>query len=184
MQCVEKMYTNMLVDSAVFSHKLNHYVSSQHGHQRTSGPGCMVPSVAGLLTLLDIVFDMLNDVGLCVIFSTYITVKSQETIEFEPAHGWNLCCFSRLPSRDCVYIGGNRTANFKYLKWLQCLWIVTHLKEIENCRNARDEGRGQQIPEDVCEVYRSAFLYVLEELERLYNSVRLQERVNTVCVRG
>ena len=178
------MYTNMLGDSTVFSHKLHNFVSAQHGHQRTSGSECIVPSVAGLLTLLDLVFDMLNDVGLSVIFSTYVTVKSQETIEFEPAHGWNLCCFSRLPSGDCVHIGGNRTANLKYLKYLQCLWIVTHLKEIENCRNVRDEDRGQQIPEHVCEVYRSAFLCVLEELERVYISVSQRDRLHTVCVKG
>jgi hypothetical protein len=81
----------------------------------------------------------------------------------------------QLPSRHCVHVGGHLTANCKYLKWLQCLWIVTHLKEIENNRNARVQGERQRIPHDACELYRLSFLYLLEELERLHASVSMQK---------
>jgi hypothetical protein len=182
MQCVEKMYKTLLRDSTAFSQELHNFVCGQQGSHKSSWPDSLAPTMAGMLTLLEIVFEMLNDVGLCVVFSTYAAVKRQETIDFEPAHGWNVCCFSRLPCKHCVHIGENLTANFKYLKWLQCLWIVTHLNEIENCRSVRDEDKRQKIPQHVCEIYRSAFLYVLEELELLYDSVRMQDRVTAVFV--
>jgi len=181
MTCVDTMYKSMVSDSRAFSDALHNFVFSQHGNLKPPSHDSSGPTLTGLLTLLDIVFDMFNDVGLVVIFSTYTSIKIQETIDFEPACGWNLCCFSRLPSKNCVHVGGGLTANCRYLKWLQCMWIVTHIKETENIRSAVAHGERHRIPHDACELYRLAFSYLLEELERLHASVRVHS--NEVFVR-
>jgi hypothetical protein len=180
MQCVHVSYTRLLEDRETFTRALYEHVSGSippaagmpHVIHKVHGS-----SIAGLLTLIDIVFEMLLDVGLCVVHDVYTAVKRHETIEFDTADGLHVCCFSTLPSRQCLCVGRHVTVHVQYLKWLQCLWLVTHLNELERARRACATTECKTVPLHHSELYRKALRFVLEELECLYTHVSKQDRV-------
>jgi hypothetical protein len=177
MECVNTCYQSMLEDPESFSLAIHDYASTQpvtgSAHAKCRRP---VSSIAGLLTLIDIVFAMFRDVGLCVVYDLYEAIKHQQTVDFDTADGWNVCCFSTLPSRQCVSVGP-MTVHVQYLKLLQCLWLVTHVHEVESARRAgaaSAPAAPATRPQLHSELYREALRFVLQELDRLYASVARQ----------
>lgn len=181
MECVNAAYTSMLENPELFSLAMHQYMSAPTS-TGTSQAKCRRPasSVAGLLTLIDIVFVMFRDVGLRVVYDLYKAVKHQQTVDFEVADNWNVCCLSKLPSRQCVSVG-SMTVHAQYLKLLHCLWLVTHVHEFESARRAGDASAAAapaRRPGPHSELYRAAFRFVLQELDRLYASVARQDSAN------
>jgi hypothetical protein len=175
MECVNTAYKDMLEDPEQFSLAIHDYASAQaatgSSHAKCRRP---VSSIAGLLTLIDIVFVMFRDVGLCVVYDLYEAIKHQQTVDFDTADGWNVCCVSALPSRQCVSVGP-MTVHVQYLKLLHCLWLVTHVHELESARRAGAAPAASR-PRLHSELYREALRFVLQELERLYGQVAGQHK--------
>lgn len=181
MECVNAAYTSMLENPELFSLAMHQYMSAPTA-TGTSQAKCRRPasSIAGLLTLIDIVFVMFRDVGLRVVYNLYKAVKHQQTVDFEVADNWNVCCFSKLTSRQCVSVG-SMTVHAQYLKLLHCLWLVTHVHEFENARRVGDASAGAapaRTPGLHSELYCEAFRFVLQELDWLYASVARQDNAN------
>jgi hypothetical protein len=185
MECVNTAYKSMLEDPESFSLAIHDYTSTQvvtgSSHAKCRRP---VSSIAGLLTLIDIVFVMFRDVGLCVVYDLYEAIKHQQTVDFDIADGWNICCFSALPSRQCVSVGP-MTVHVQYLKLLQSLWLVTHVHEVESARRASAASAPATPvtrPQLHSELYREAIRFVLQELERLYGHIARQNKEH--CARS
>ena len=126
-------------------------------------------SVLGVLLLIDFVFDMLLDVGLSVQHSVYSAVKSKQVPQFELTDGWHKCVFSRLPSLHCVHVDAHTTVHKDYVKWLQSLWLATHMHEVEQQR--RGARVRADVPHEHSELYRKSLLFVMEQLKQLYADV-------------
>jgi hypothetical protein len=157
-----------LVDEHVFHNALHNYLACKNvdmhhkSHDREQ-------SVLGLLLLFDFVFDMLRESGLSVQYSVYNAVRNKQEPGFEVAEDWYQCVFSRLPSLRCLRVDAHTTVHTHYSKWLQCLWLATHIHEVElQRRGARVRA---DVPREHAELYRKALLFVLEHLQQLYAQI-------------
>ena len=155
----------LLLDEDVFCGELHKYLDAKNSELQHKN--CKAEqSVLGVLFLIDFVFDMLQDIGLTVQHRVYNAVKHKQDPHFELADGWHECVFSRLPSPRCVRVDAHTTTHERYGKWLQCLWLVTHIHEVEQQRGcARVRA---QVPREHSELYRKSLLFVLNTLKQLY----------------
>jgi hypothetical protein len=166
----------LLLNQHVFHDELHNYLDTKNTEVQTSNYN-QGQSVLGVLFLIDFVFDMLLDVGLSVQHSIYSTVKSKPVPLFELADGWHTCVLSRLPSLHCVHVDAHTTVHKAYLTWLQSLWLVTHILEVEQQR--RGARVRADVPREHSELYRKSLLFVMEQLKQLYAHVRkVNERIN------
>lgn len=177
MECVDAPYKSMLADADYFSLEMQEYMSMKSASEKTHAK-CKrnAPSIIGLLTLLDIVFAMFRDAGLCVVYDLYEAVKNHPTVDFDTVDAWTVCCFSALPSRQCLSVG-RMTVHAQYLKLLQCLWLATHMHEVVGARRAGDApGSAAQgaTPALQSELFRKAFCFIFQELELLYGRAARQ----------
>jgi hypothetical protein len=158
-------YEELLLDEHAFHSALHKYL---HGkptdmHHKTDSHEM---SVLGLLLLIDFVFDMLRDAGLSVLHSVYSSVRNKPGHQFERAQGWHTCAISRLPSLRCYQVDVDTTVHEQYMKLLRCVWLSTHIHEVEQQRpGARG---GQDVPREHSELYSAALLFVLQQQKQLY----------------
>ena len=166
-------YEELLSDEHAFHRALHKYV---HGkptemHHRSDGDQ---QSVVGLLLLMEFVFDMLRDAGLSVLHGVYSSVRNKPCHLFETAHGWHKCAFSRLPSLRCYRVDVHTTVHEQYIKLLRCVWLTTHIHEVEQQRQGARAG--EEVPRAHAELYRAALLFILQQQQQLYADL------SAVCV--
>ena len=126
-------------------------------------------SVQEILSLIELVFDMFREMGLWMLYNVYMSVRSKQDQKFDTAEGRNTCVFSKLPSLQCIRVDTRITVHNKYGKWLQCLWLITHIHEVEHqCAGSRSLGGVQQ---EHAELYRKSMLFVLQSLQDVYAHV-------------
>lgn len=176
--CVQVGCYELLASDNVFRLELNDYLKNLHSsntqlHNNHQSSNMQYTSVQGILCLIDLVFDMFRDIGLLMHYNVYMSVRLKQDVKFEIAHGWNTCGFSKLPSLHCIRVDAQITLHNKYAKWLQCLWLITHMHEIEHQRAAaRSCANVQYVVEaEDAELYRKSILFVLESLEVVYTHV-------------
>jgi hypothetical protein len=132
------------------------------------------PSIDGLLELLDLVVDMFKDAGFRVVYALHEAVKRHHQIHFDAADGWQLCCLSALPSRHCVIVE-DMTVHVNYIRLLQCLWLVTHMHELESTKQDAPATTRHHTPPIMKQhhedLYREAFCLIFQELENLYDVI-------------
>ena len=155
----------LLLDENVFCNELHKYLDSKNSESQHKNYQ-QEQSVSGVLFLIDFVFDMFQEIGLAVQYSVYHAVKHKQDPHFELADGWHECVFSRLPSLRCVRVDVQITVHEQYVKWLQCLWLATHMHEVEQQR--RGARVRAEVPREHSELYRKSLLFVLEKLKQLY----------------
>jgi hypothetical protein len=158
----------LLSNEHVFHDELHKYLDCKNAEMQTRSH-TQQQSVLGVLLLIDFVFDMLLDIGLSVQHRVYSAVKAKQDPQFELAEGWHKCVFSRLPSLRCVRVDTHTTVHQDYGKWLQCLWLATHMHEVEQRR--RGARVRADVPHEHSELYRKSLLFVLEHLKQLYAHV-------------
>jgi hypothetical protein len=133
----------LLLDENVFCNELHKYLDSKNSESQHK-----------------------KEIGLAVQHSIYHAVKHKQDPHFELADGWHECVFSRLPSLRCVRVYAQITVHEQYVKWLQCLWLATHMHEVEQQhRGARVRA---EVPREHSELYRKSLLFVLQKLKQLY----------------
>jgi len=162
--CVQIGCYEMLNTHSIFCLELQDYLYSSNTQLQHK-----YASVQGTLCLIDLVFDMFRDIGLMMHYNVYMSVKFKADPIFEKADGWNTCVFSKLPSLQCVRVDTRITMHNKYCKWLQCLWLITHIHEVEQQRGGARSG-GNVDAQDA-DVYRKSMLFVLQSLEHVYTHV-------------
>jgi len=162
--CVEIGCYEMLNTHSNFCLELHDYLHSSNTQLEHK-----YASVQGILCLIDLVFDMFRDIGLSMHYNVYMSVKFKADPNFERADGWNTCVFSKLPSLQCVRVDTRITVHNKYCKWLQCLWLITHIHEVEQQRAGARSGANVDAQD--AELYRKSMLFVLQSLEHVYTHV-------------
>ena len=162
--CVQIGCYEMLNTHSIFCLELQDYLHSSNTQLQHN-----YASVQGTLCLIDLVFDMFRDIGLSMHHNVYMSVKLKADPIFEKADGWNTCVFSKLPSLECVRVDTRITMHNKYCKWLQCLWLITHIHEAEQQRGGPRSGAN--VNAEDADVYRKSMLFVLQSLEHVYTHV-------------
>jgi hypothetical protein len=163
---VDTRCTQLLQDGNMFGKALYYYVSKSENKPLEIQKE---PGVYALLQLIEFVFDMLYDCGMSVLYRVYIKVRDRRDFEFEIAKEWHECVLSHVPCKQCLVIDIDTKVHEKYNKWVHCLWLITHIHQVEN-----ERSRGQKccsISPEHTELYRISFVFVFEELERLYTDI-------------
>ena len=164
--CVPTGCYELLASDNDFRLALNDYLHCTNTHLQTN---LNFASVQEILSLIELVFDMFREIGLSMHYNVYMSVRSKQDPKFDTAEGWNTCVFSKLPSLQCIRVDTRITLHNKYAKWLQCLWLITHIHEVEHQRaGARSFGGVQQ---EHAELYRKSALFVLQSLQDFYAHV-------------
>ena len=165
---VDTRCTQMLQDCNTFGKALYEYVSTS---ANKSSEIQTEPGVNALLLLIEFVFDMLHDCGMSVLYRVYIKVRDRRDFEFEIFKEWDECVLSRIPSKQCLVIDIDTKVHEKYTKWVHCLWLITHIQQVENERCARMSCARCVLSQEDVELYRTSFVFVLQELEKLYTHI-------------
>lgn len=150
-------YEELLREQDVFEKTLQEYARGS------------APRLESLFQLIDNVFEILAELGLRNQSNVYLGVKRQAQNVFAASYVWHLCHISGVTSRDCVQVDDVIFVHKKYHKWLQCLWLTTHVREQEQARWSKTLVSG--IPPAHVIVYHRAIKFVLEQLEELYSTV-------------
>lgn len=173
--CVQIGCYEMLDNHDIFCVELNDYLHSSNTQLQHK-----YASVQGILCLIDLVFDMFRDIGLSMHYNVYMSVRLKADPKFERADGWHTCAFSKLPSLQCIRVDTHITLHNTYAKWLQCLWLITHIHEVEQQRAGARSCANVHAQD--AELYRKCMLFVLQSLEHLYTHVMLaNESENNVA---
>lgn len=145
----------VLDDAGVFETALKNYVC------RTEHALPLGQRLGGLLQLLEIVVRALADTGQKYLHEVLVCVQKQVSVHVTVVHGWRSCHISGLPSRSCLQIGDFVVVHEQYAKFVQCLWLVTHVHEVEAARGCGD------IPRPHAGAYRDCFRFVFAQLEEM-----------------
>lgn len=164
-------YKMMILDEMLFTHALGK-ISRGGGGSNTADNEV---SLHGLLLLLDLVMDMLADHGLYHILGVYKAVKKHSSVYFERDMLWQTCHLSGINTRGCVKLGDGIFVHSNHAKWVLCLWLVTHMREIERSRDC--------VPAAQATTYRKALMFVLEQLEGVYEHVSVYMKKNILLAR-
>jgi len=127
--------------------------------------------LTSVLELIETVFELLHELGLRNHSNVYLGVKRQPHNAFPRSGVWQTCYLSGIVARDCVQVHDAVFVHGQYRKWLQCLWLVTHVREQEQIRATKTTVGA---PPAHAAVYRAAVRFVLQQLEELYGSVAAQ----------
>ena len=128
--------------------------------------------LTSVLELIDTVFEILGELGLRNHHNVFLGVKRHPQNVFACSGVWQICHVSGIVSRDCVQVDDAVFVHTRYQKWLQCLWLATHMREQEQARATK--AHTAAIPPAQAGLYRAAVRHVLEQLEELYGSVGAQ----------
>ncbi len=162
---LETPFAELLRDAQNFHTSLQQYVEGKRVDDQNNDS---MQSVSKLLLMIEFVFEMLRDVGLAVQHQLYVALKEKNDPRFEHAAGWRKCALSGLQSCRCLCVNA-LTVDEQYIKWLRCIWLVTHIQELEHHRR-RQTGREEMLSEHT-EMYRTALAFVFEQLQNLYAAV-------------
>ena len=158
-------YKSLINNEALFASALSNLV-----HERAQKADTV--SLHGLLQLLDVVVDMLADSGLLHLQSVYKAVKRHASVHFQSNLLWQTCHLSGINARECIAISDSIYVHKQYTKWVCCLWLCTHVRDVE---------RGQEsIPAAHFSIFRAAFCCVLKELQEAYVHVGQHLKKNKV----
>ena len=160
-------YKIMIMDSELFAAALSSCVSSRTPKHT---PACS--SLHTLLGLLDMVFDMFTALGFSNIHAVYKAVKRHTSAEFKRSALWQTCHLSGTCCRACVQVGDGCYVHPEHLKWVVCLWLCTHVLDVE--RGRRD------VPQRHVSTYQQAFLYVLEQLQDACETIEARLEKNNI----
>ena len=160
---IETWCSQLLLDSDNFRVALLQYVDGK-STDKVGEQGIM-----GMLLMIDFALDMLRDAGLFAQHKVYTVLKHKTEPTLEMAHGVHMCAFSALMSLKCVRVDEQTTVHEHYRRWMLSVWLITHMHELEQKR--RRASACAEIPPADVELYRSAFVFVLEQLDVLYASV-------------
>ncbi len=158
-------YKSMITDSEVFADALSSLVSSRV-------PKSTSESLYALLGLLDMVFDMFAALGFSNMQTVYKAVKKHTSIEFKKSALWQTCHLSGTSCRACVQLGDGCFVHPEHTKWVVCLWLCTHVAEVE--RGRRD------VPARHISLYQQAFLYVQQQLEDACENIDARLQKNNI----
>lgn len=147
-----KKYERMLADSVQFKLALERHTEALLSEDEVS--------INGLLTLLDMVVDMLAECGLQNLKSLYTAVKKHASVHFDTCSMWQTCHLSGVNARGCLKVGDGVFVHRQHTKWVVSLWLCTHLREQERGRSS--------VPDADAEVYRGAMQCVLQQLHGAY----------------
>lgn len=125
--------------------------------------------LTSVLELVETVFEMLDELGLRNHSNVYLGVKRQPHNAFPRSGVWQTCHVSGIVARDCVQVDDAVFVHSRYRKWLQCLWLATHMREQEQARAMKTHAG--DIPPAHAAMYRASVRFVLQQLEELYESV-------------
>lgn len=159
---VQTWTAELLRDSETFRIALQRFVEAKAIDIQTSDK---VQSVPGLLLLIDFVLEMMRDAGLVAQYRVYAAVKQKTEASFERAVGCQRCAISGLMSARCLRVAEAVVVEEQYKTWLCSVWLLTHMLEIEQQRR---RTRCQEVPAKDAELYREAFLFVIDTLENMY----------------
>jgi hypothetical protein len=150
-------YQEMLSQQAIFDDSLNEFLA-----------GSQTGKLNSMLLLLQTVFEVLLELGLKNHYNVYWGVKNKVQNNFERICVWQTCHISGIVSSECLAVARDVSVDRQYLKWLQCLWLTTHVREQEHVRTTYTQN-SEVTPEHKM-IYRMAMLFVLEQTKELYES--------------
>lgn len=159
-----KKYERMLADSGQFKLALERHADAVLSQEETS--------ICGLLTLVDMVVDMLAECGLQNLKSLYTAVKKHASVHFDTCTTWQTCHLSGVNARGCMKVGDGVFVHRQHIKWVLSLWLCTHLREQERGRSS--------VPDADAAVYRAAMQCVLQQLHGAYLHVAEHLKKNNV----
>jgi len=168
---IETGYEELLEDPdmfyAQFCKHLDRNAESQQKHQSQK------QTVSGLLHLIDFVFDMFQEIGLSSQYLIYNAVKKKNDAKFQLVEGLNECMLCQLSCVSCIRVDANIIVHEQYNRWLQCLWLVTHIYEVEqqNSTAFKSTQNLGAIALKHSELYRKCFCLVIQSLQNLYEHV-------------
>ena len=148
-------YQQMLADEEIFGKVLAKLSDPSLDEQGVS--------IHGLLVLLDMVVDMLAQLGLQNLKYVYAAVKKHPSVHFDTSMTWQTCHLSGMSARGCIKVGECVYVHRQHKKWVLCVWLSTHMREMERTRS--------KVPAADASTYRSALLCVLEQLQGAYDHV-------------
>jgi hypothetical protein len=165
-------YRQMLADDELFTRALARMARGAGGEESSVED----VSLNGLLLLLDLVLDMLAESGLLNLLGVYKAVKKHTSVHFERSMLWQTCHLSGICARGCLKLGEDVFVHSQHAKWVLCLWLSTHMRELERSRDA--------VPAAQAAVYRAALSCVLDQLEGVYTHVSQHLKKNNMlaCV--
>jgi hypothetical protein len=180
---LETGYEEMLEDQdmfyAQFCKHLDRNAELQQRHQSQK------QTVSGLLCLIDFVFDMFQEIGLLNQYLIYNAVKKKNDAKFQLVEGLNECMLSHLSCVSCIRVDANIIVHEQYNRWLQCLWLVTHIYEVEqeNCMALKNTQHVCVIGLKHSEIYRKCFCLVIQSLQNLYEHVVRVNKNNNYLIK-
>jgi hypothetical protein len=139
---------------------------------QTSESGAGGVSVQSLLSLLDMLVDMLAECGLQQLKSVYTAIKRHASVHFEECMTWQTCHLSGISARGCLRLGEGVFVHRQHTKWVLSVWLSTHMRELERSRQA--------VPPENAAVYRAALKCVFEQLHGSYVHVATHLKKNNV----
>lgn len=162
----------MLQDFDMFSKALHEFVSNRPAQVKLADSP-KDPSVHAILLIIDFVFDMLQDCGLSLMNKIYTRIREKKNFDFFILEGWHYCDLTRVPSKQCIMIDVDIKVHNNYDKWVYCLWIITHIHHIQQERyeSRAHKCLSKSLSHEDIELYRSSFVFVWQELERLYTTL-------------
>lgn len=169
MMGVTAMYTQFLHDKHLFRRGfLEHVNRKEHD---LSGRNCRedIVTLDGLSLIIEFAFEMMRDVGLHAVYDVYSSIRQRPIMDFCIIHGTHKCIFSGLVSEACIEVNENLKVHKYYRRWLQCLWLVTHIGEVERQRKVQEPN--VSIPDEHIDVYREAFIFVVNRMENLHSDI-------------
>ena len=158
----------VLLNDNAFDKALHRFVFGRESEMLRIMQSEQEPNLYSLLLLIDFIFEMFHDCGMSVIYRVYKQIRDRSDVEFQNAEGWHECVLSHVPSQQCLLIDADTAVHEQYSKWVHCLWLITHIRQIENERSAR-------VPEPNVQLYQTSFLFIFKELQRLYNDLQISQ---------
>lgn len=123
----------------------------------------------GLLLLLDMVFEVLAEVGMRNLLEVYQAVKRQPALPFASSSCWHACHLSGVSARGSTQLAERVFVGPQYTKWVSCLWLATHMQE-------QERGRADALPPAHAETYRKALVFVLAQVQDVYASTSAAQK--------
>jgi hypothetical protein len=123
-----------------------------------------------MLQLVETFFEILKEIGLKNQCDVYHAVKNNSENVFSATGVWHTCHISGCVSCDCLQVSETVFVHQQYNKWLQCLWLTTHVGQLEQSRFV--ETQSFCIPDAHVKIYQTAMQFVIEQIVQLHTAVK------------